>query len=200
MKKPILDEFDRWFIKSKTPIGKTIKRKYKMIKIMKKLTVIFASVVTVLSCTPQDDLPQPIEVATIIDSLNTIITPIDTVVTDTIIPSLSSPITLGTYECKGWEHAFRVDTFFIDITQVFSNYDANVYNYSGTRRYSHTEGERMLSEMSTNHYRVGKLGGGVKYQIGYINESTIRLFLVARNRDVYEKIDTLQQRNFTLIE
>lgn len=200
MKKPILDEFDRWFIKSKTPIGKTIKRKYKMIKIMKKLTVIFAAAVTLLSCTPQDDLPQPIEVATIIDSLNTITTPIDTVVTDTIIPSLSSPITLGTYECKGWEHVNRVDTFFIDITKAFVNYYANVYHYSETRRYSQTQGERGMSEMSTNHYKVGKQGGGVKYQIGYINENTIRLFYVAKYADGSGIIDTLQQRNFTLIE
>tara|TARA_R100000541_G_scaffold8315_2_gene15911 strand:+ start:417 stop:1010 length:594 start_codon:yes stop_codon:yes gene_type:complete len=197
MKKPILDEFDRWFLKSKTPIGKTIKRKYKIIKIMKKLALIFAAVVTVFSCTPDDDLPQPIEVAALTQP---IVIPVDTVVTDTIIPSLSSPITLGTYECKGWEHVNRVDTFFIDIKQIFSNYDANVHHYSETKYISQTQGDRMLSEMSTNHYRVGKIGGGMDYQIGYINERTIRLFYVAKYADGSGIIDTLQQRNFTLIE
>ena len=37
MKKPVLDEFDRWFLKSKTPIGRTVKRKYILLKIKQKL-------------------------------------------------------------------------------------------------------------------------------------------------------------------
>ena len=37
MKKPVLDEFDRWVFNSNTYLGKSIRRKYKYLKIKRKL-------------------------------------------------------------------------------------------------------------------------------------------------------------------
>ena len=37
MKKPILDEFERWVFNSNTYLGKSIRRKYKLLKIKRKL-------------------------------------------------------------------------------------------------------------------------------------------------------------------
>ena len=35
MKKPVLDEFDRWVFNTKTYVGKSVRRKYKLLKLLK---------------------------------------------------------------------------------------------------------------------------------------------------------------------
>ena len=127
---------------------------------MKKLILILA--VTVISCTPQDDLPQP----------EPTITPEPTIV-------VQNPYNFeGMYRCydwstSAWGHIGIMEIQMYDQQETYVNFNLNQYDIDTSFVMQLFTGAYAV--IDSNYFDVGRSGVNIRYRGNLIHEDTLRV-------------------------